>query len=130
MMQMSRKMFEKYRTFVLTNECSPAIIKLVRTNVSFKEDFTMALSDIILTVFEFAAVVLLIVGFINEKKIIAFEVKLARAIRIHLRNRRVRKQRELAAAHANAQKRAPADEIEETPVISITDGKIKNFHVA
>ena len=90
----------------------------------------MALSNIILTVFEFAAVVLLIVGFINEKKVAAFEAKLARAIRIHLRNRRLRKQRELAAAHANAQKRAPADIIEETPIISITDGKIRNFHVA
>ena len=48
--------------------------------------------EVIRTFFEFAAVVLLIVGFINEKKIIAFEVKLARAIRIHLRNRRRRKQ--------------------------------------
>ena len=130
MMQVKKKMFENYRTFVLTNECSPAIIKLVRTNVSFKEDFKMALSDIILTIFEFAAVVLLIVGFINEKKVAAFEAKLARAIRIHLRNRRLRKQRELAAAHANAQKRAPADVVEETPIISITDGKIRNFHVA
>ncbi len=90
----------------------------------------MAFTDIILTVFEFAAVVLLIVGFINEKKVVAFEVKLARAIRIHLRNRRRRKQRELALAHANAQRRAPADTVEETPVISILDGKVKNFHVA
>ena len=90
----------------------------------------MAFTDIILTLFELAAVILLIVGFINEKKVVAFEVKLARAIRIHIRNHRRRKQRELAMAHTNAQKRSPAEVIEETPVISILDGKIKNFHVA
>ena len=38
----------------------------------------MDFADIIKTIFEFAAVVLLIVGFINEKKIIAFEVKLVK----------------------------------------------------
>lgn len=53
----------------------------------------MTFLEIIKTFLELAAVVLLIVGFINEKKVIAFEVKLARAIRIHLRNRRLRKQR-------------------------------------
>jgi len=53
----------------------------------------MAFSEIIRTFFEFSAVILLIIGFINEKKIVAFEVKLARAIRIHLRNHRLRKQR-------------------------------------
>ena len=90
----------------------------------------MAFTDIILTIFEFAAVVLLIVGFINEKKVVAFEVKLARAIRIHIRNHRRRKQRELAKAHTSAQKRSPADVIEEAPVISIFNGKVKNFHVA
>ncbi len=90
----------------------------------------MSFSDIMLTFFEFTAVVLLIIGFINEKKFVAFEEKLARAIRIHMRNRRLRKQREIAAAHANAQMRAPADPVEETPIISITDRKIKNFHVA
>ena len=51
------------------------------------------ISEVIRTFFELAAVVLLIIGYINEKKIIAFEVKLARAIRIHLRNRRIRKQK-------------------------------------
>ena len=54
--------------------------------------------EVIKTFFEFTAVVLLIVGFINEKKIVAFEQKLFRAIRIHLRNRRLRKQREVAMA--------------------------------
>ena len=33
----------------------------------------MTFADIIKTVLEFAAVVLLIVGFINEKKVVAFE---------------------------------------------------------
>lgn len=53
----------------------------------------MSLSEIIKTFFEFAAVVLLIIGYINEKKVIAFEKKLAKAIRIYLRNRRIRKQK-------------------------------------
>lgn len=84
----------------------------------------MSASDIIRTILEFAAVVLLIYGFINEKKVVAFEQKLARAIRIHLRNRKKRKQREIAAAHANAQKRAPADPIDETPIILISGRKV------
>lgn len=95
-----------------------------------KGGFTMAFTNIILSFFEMAAIVLLIVGFINEKKIAAFEAKLARAIKIHLRNRRRRKQRELAMAQAKIQMRAPADVYEEAPVISITNGKIINFNVA
>lgn len=47
----------------------------------------MSFAEILKTIAEFAAVVLLIYGFINEKKIIAFEIKLARAIRIHWRDR-------------------------------------------
>ena len=90
----------------------------------------MAFTDIILTLFEASAVILLIIGFIHEEKVAAFEAKLARAIRIHIRNHRRRKQRELAMAHANAQKRSRADAVEEAPVISILDGKVKNFHVA
>ena len=90
----------------------------------------MAFLDIILSFFEFLAVILLIVGFFNEKKIVAFEAKLARAIRIHIRNYRRRKQRELAMAHSNAQKRAPADVYEEAQVISILEAKNRNTHVA
>ena len=90
----------------------------------------MAFADIFRTVLEFTAVVLLIVGFINEKKVVAFEVKLARAIRIHLRNRRRRKQAEVARAYANAQSRAPADVEEIAPVISITEAKKFVNHVA
>ncbi len=97
-----------------------------------KGGFTMAFTNIILSFFEMAAIVLLVVGFINEKKIAAFEAKLARAIRIHIRNHRRRKQRELAMAQAQAkiQTRAPADVYEETAVYSIADGKKINFNVA
>ena len=78
----------------------------------------MTFADIIVTTLEFLAVVLLIVGFINEKKVIAFEVKLARAIRIHLRNRRLRKQREAAKAHSvKVQARSPEIEDCEEPVV-------------
>ena len=40
----------------------------------------MTFAEVIRTVLEFAAVVLLIIGFFNEKKVVAFEVKLSRAI--------------------------------------------------
>ncbi len=90
----------------------------------------MTFVEIIKTFFEFAAVVLLIVGFINEKKIIAFENKLARAIKIHLRNRRLRKQREAARAMARVQKRAPEDVYYEEPVLSVVAGKSSAHRVA
>lgn len=95
-----------------------------------KGGFTMAFSNILLSFFEMAAIILLIVGFINEKKIAAFEAKLARAIRIHIRNYRRRKQRELAMAQAQVQKRAPADTYEKANVFSIADGKQVNRYVA
>ena len=80
----------------------------------------MAFAEVLRTVFEFAAVVLLIVGFIYEKKVVAFEVKLARAIRIHLRNRRLRKQRENAA---RIQPRdAGALYVEEKPAFVVVQG--------
>lgn len=82
----------------------------------------MSFAEIIRTVLEFAAVILLIVGFINEKKIVAFEVKLARAIKIHRRNRRIRKQREAAAMRARVQARAPEDIYEEEPVLTVVRG--------
>ncbi|MBE6771736.1 MAG: hypothetical protein E7547_06305 [Ruminococcaceae bacterium] len=84
----------------------------------------MTFFEIVKIFFEFAAVVLLIVGFINEKKVVAFEVKLARAIRIHLRNYRARKQREAQREYAaKVQKRAPEDVYEETPVLTVVGGK-------
>ena len=84
----------------------------------------MTFFEIMVTFLEFAAVVLLIVGFINEKKIIAFEVKLARAIMIHIRNYRRRKQAQARMAYANVQSRAPedieeAEEVEERPVLRV-----------
>ncbi len=85
----------------------------------------MTFLEIIKTFFELAAVILLIVGFINEKKIVAFEVKLARAIRIHARNYRLRKQREKQRAYATTvQKRAPEDIYEaEAPVLTVVSKK-------
>ncbi len=81
----------------------------------------MTFSEILKTLLELAAVVLLIVGFINEKKIIAFEDKLARAIKIHIRNHRLRKQREAQRAYAaRVQSRAPEDiEEAEAPVLTV-----------
>ena len=90
----------------------------------------MTFADIITTVLEFAAVVLLIVGFINEKKIVAFEVKLARAIKIHLRNRRIRKQREKAAVRTRVQSRAVEEFYEEEPVLTLVHGNSSVHQVA
>ncbi len=90
----------------------------------------MTFADIIRTVLEFAAVILLIVGFINEKKVVAFEVKLARAIKIHLRNRRIRKQREKAAMRAKIQSRAVEEIYEEEPVLTLISGKGTAHRVA
>lgn len=90
----------------------------------------MTFADIIRTVLEFSAVVLLIVGFINEKKVVAFEVKLARAIKIHLRNRRIRKQREKAAMRARVQSRAVEDFYEEEPVFTLINGTGSAHQVA
>ncbi len=90
----------------------------------------MTFADIIVTILEFAAVVLLIVGFINEKKVVAFEVKLARAIKIHLRNRRIRKQREKAAVHAHIQSRAHEDFFEDEPVLTLVQGSGSAHQVA
>ena len=85
----------------------------------------MAFAEVVKTVLELAAVILLIVGFINEKKVVAFEVKLARAIRIHLRNRRLRKQREAAAKIQSRD--AGALYVEEKPVFVVMQGN-KNSH--
>ena len=91
----------------------------------------MAFAEIIKSFIELAVVVLLIVGFINEKKIIAFEVKLARAIRIHLRNRRLAKQRAEAREYqAKVQQRAPEDAYVEEPVLTVVQGNQSTFHVA
>ena len=90
----------------------------------------MTFADIIRTVLEFAAVILLIVGFINEKKVIAFEEKLARAIKIHLRNHRIRKQREKAAMRAKIQSRAAEEIYEEEPVLTLVRGSGSAHQVA
>lgn len=84
----------------------------------------MAFAEIIKTIFEFAAVILLIVGFINEKKVVAFEVKLARAIKIHLRNRKARKAKEAAAAYSRkVQSRDAGALYVEEPVLKVVSKK-------
>ncbi|MBQ2846936.1 MAG: hypothetical protein IJE74_01585 [Clostridia bacterium] len=91
----------------------------------------MAFAEIIKTFFELAAVILLIIGFVNEKKVVAFEVKLARAIRIHLRNRRIRKQREAARAYrAKVQMRAPEEVYFEEPVLTVVSDNKSSYYVA
>ncbi|MBQ3543505.1 MAG: hypothetical protein IJA34_00710 [Lachnospiraceae bacterium] len=50
--------------------------------------------DIIRTFFEFLAVVLVIIGFINEKKLIKFENQIAEKIRIFFEHRKERKTNE------------------------------------
>jgi len=58
---------------------------------------------------EIAVALLLIWGFINEKKFIAFEDKLARAIAISIRNHRRRKLMEQRSAMPPVQQRMPAE---------------------
>lgn len=92
-----------------------------------EEEQTMTLSLIIRSLFEFAAVILVIAGLINEKKLIDFEAKLFRAIRIHIRNHRRRKQYEKLRAQRSIQSRAPADLPEETVSVTVVSGR-EAFH--
>ncbi len=64
---------------------------------------------VIRTFFELTAAILLIWGFINEKKVIDFEHKLFRAIAIHYRNRRRRKLAEQMKKLGVPQCRMPAE---------------------
>lgn len=123
-------MFGKNRTNVLTNERSFAIIK--HTEHLFTQGgIKMAFAEIIKTFLELAAVILLIIGFVNEKKVVDFEVKLARAIRIHLRNRRIRKQREAARQYgARVQMRAPEEVYFEEPVLTVVQDNKSTYFVA
>ena len=91
----------------------------------------MAFAEIIKTFLELAAVILLIIGFVNEKKVVDFEVKLARAIRIHLRNRRIRKQREAARQYgARVQMRALEEVYFEEPVLTVVQDVQSSYFVA
>ncbi|MEI6578223.1 MAG: hypothetical protein WCN92_02020 [Eubacteriales bacterium] len=60
------------------------------------------------TTIEIIAALLLIWGFINEKKFIAFENKLAHAIAVNIRNYRRRKLAEQKQVLLNAQQPLPA----------------------
>lgn len=55
----------------------------------------MTLKDIITTFFEFVAVVAVIACAINEKKLIAFENKIAKQYREWRKNRNARKRKEV-----------------------------------
>lgn len=82
----------------------------------------MTAGMIISTIFEIAASLLLIYGFINEKKVIAFETALFRAIRIHVRNYMRRKARAKAVPAARQQDRAPADAHDNGVVFGVIKG--------
>ena len=86
----------------------------------------MTFGTALLSFFELAAVVLLIVGFINEKKVIAFEAKLFRAIRIHIRNRKVRKHNEMVLERRRAQSRAAVSSAASQPVVCMASVGKKN----
>lgn len=116
---------------MLTNECLPAIIELQNKCLTFRRGgITMSIVEIIKTFFEFAAVVLLIIGFVNEEKVVDFEVKFARAVKIHLCNRRLRKQREAARQKAAIQKRAPSEDCFEQPVLTLMSQRKSTDRVA
>lgn len=66
----------------------------------------MILGFAITTTLEVIAVLLLIWGFLNEKKFVAFENKLVRAIGINIRNHRRRKAAQLRCAEINAARQA------------------------
>lgn len=90
----------------------------------------MTAALIIRSIFEFAAIVLVIAGFINEKKLIDFETRLFRAIRIHIKNHRKRKAYEAKATTRKIQSRAPAAEPEQTVCVTVVTGKKAIHRVA
>jgi len=59
------------------------------------------------TTIEFIAVLLLIWGFMNEKKFVAFENKLAHAVGVNIRNHRRRKLAQLKQAELASEQPAP-----------------------
>ena len=79
----------------------------------------MTLALIIRSLFEFVAVVLAIAGFVKREELLDFENKLFRAIGIHWRNYRRRKQREKTRAARQIQSRAPADLPEEEIAVTV-----------
>ncbi len=90
----------------------------------------MTFAMIIRTAFELSAIILLLVGLLNEKKVIAFENKLFRAIRINYRNYRRRKAHEAAVKRGLGQKRAPAADREATARVSVVRCKKSRSQVA
>lgn len=87
-------------------------------------------SFVLTTALEIVAVVLLILGAIYQKKLVAFEDKLFRAIKIHAKNYRKRKAYELSVKQREAQSRAPADLPETAAVVGVYRAKKKSGRVA
>ena len=90
----------------------------------------MTLAMIIRSTFEFVAVVLAIAGFVKREELLDFENKLFRAIGIHWRNYRRRKQREKMRAAREIQSRAPADLPEEEIAVTVVSAPVTIHRVA
>ncbi|MBR4766550.1 MAG: hypothetical protein IK085_07295 [Clostridia bacterium] len=90
----------------------------------------MTLALIIRSLFEFAAVILTIACFIKRKELNDFENKLFRAIGIHWRNYRRRRQYEKKCAARQIQSRAPADLPEEEIAVTVVSSPVTIHRVA
>ncbi|MBQ6265492.1 MAG: hypothetical protein IJK60_08610 [Clostridia bacterium] len=90
----------------------------------------MTLALIIRSLLEFTAVVLAIAGFIKREELLDFENKLFRAIGIHWRNYRRRKQYEKLHAAREIQSRAPADLPEEEIAVTVVSAPAAIHRVA
>ena len=90
----------------------------------------MTLSLIIRSFFELIAVILAVVGFAYREKLLDFENNLFRAIGIHWRNYRRRKQYEKNRAARQIQSRAPADLPEEEIAVTVVSGRESIHRVA
>ena len=90
----------------------------------------MTLALVIRSVFEFAAVVLAIAGFIKREELLDFENKLFRAIGIHWRNYRRRRQYEKKHSAREIQSRAPADLPEEEIAVTVVSAPVTIHRVA
>jgi hypothetical protein len=95
-----------------------------------KRRHKMTLALLIRSVLELAAIILFIAGLVNEKKLIAFENKLMRAVAIHIRNHRRRKALEKKLAATAAQTRAPEALPEEKIAVTVLAAEPVMYHIA
>lgn len=89
----------------------------------------MTLTMLVKTFFEFAAIVLLIVGLINEKKVIAFEDKFFKALRYHIR-RRLRRAASSAAKVQNTRVNNENGNVSNEAGMTVISGKKSTSRVA